>query len=910
MKPKNILSILISAIVGLFVILGIISGFIVDLWWFISLGYESVFWTQIEAEYTLGAIGFVVFFLIAYLNIRVPLKMEARQELDPRIEKIFNDLGKFFNYLLYAGIAVLSLFMGGFLGSFWQDGLFYMNAEGFGIADPIFGNDVGFYIFSLPFIEALRGWLLGALILTLIGVVIMYAIRQGISFSYGHISITAAAQRHISILVAVIFVLVAGGYWLDRFGILYSTRSGSFYGAGYTDVNAQLLGYWIMIFVSLAAAVGVLYTMFRRKYKQLIGVFVGFVVLAIVAGGVYPTLIQKFIVDPTEQSKERPYIENNIKFTRIAYELNRIAEKPIEPDYSLNYQDISNDSATINNIMLWDYRPLRSTLDQLQVIRLYYDFPDVDIDRYTLPDGDYRQVMIGVREMNQNKLPQNAQTWVNLNLVYTHGYGISMSPVNVVTEEGLPEFFIQDIPPESSVGINLDRAGIYYGELTNGPVVTNGAIEEFDYPVGDQNKMTTYDADAGVDIGSIFPRLMFAMQFSDLNLLISQYMAPESRIHYYRNITQRVNKIAPFLGYDEDPYAVVADGKLYWIYDAYTMTDKFPYSMPYQSGLNYIRNSVKIVIDAYTGETTYYAFNEKDDPIVRSLERIYPELFTHISEMPESLRDHIRYPQDLFDIQSNIFETYHMTDPQVFYNKEDLWNIANEKLRDNVTKMESYYALIRLPGEDEEEFIQMIPYTPNRRDNMIAWLCARSDGENYGKMLVYKFPKQDLTYGPMQISARIDQDPEISQQLTLWNQQGSSVTRGNLLVIPIKEELLYIQPIYLQATSGKLPELKRVIVSYGNSIAMEQTLDGALNMVFAGTRNLEPAATKSSDDETVPTPAVERTRSVLELSLQAQESYNRAQNYLKEGNWAKYGEAIEQLETDIQDLVQAAKKGR
>jgi uncharacterized membrane protein (UPF0182 family) len=620
---------------------------------------------------------------------------------------------------------------------------------------------------------------------------------------------------------------------------------------------------------------------------------------------VYPALIQKFVVNPNEQSKELPYIQNNITFTRFAYDLNSIEEKSIEPQYTLNYEDINADSATVRNIMLWDYRPLASTLDQLQVIRLYYTFPDVDIDRYRLPDGSYRQVMLSARELDQNKLPPNAQTWVNTNLVYTHGYGLGMSPVNVVTEEGLPEFFVKDIPPVTEHGLTVTRPEIYYGEKTNTPVIVNGNIKEFDYPLGDLNQMTKYREKSGVSIGSLLRRLIFAMHFSDLNMLISGYIAPESRVLYYRNIHDRVRAIAPFLTLDDDPFLVVANGRLYWIYDAYTTSRDFPYSKPMES-YNYIRNSVKIVIDAYTGDTKFYLFDADRDPIIRVYDRIFPGLFLDQSKLPVYLREHIRYPQDLFDAQSLLYSTYHMEDPQVFYNKEDLWNIASEKMQEEVVTMESYYAIMRLPGEPREEFIQMIPYTPNKRDNMIAWLCARSDGENYGKMLVYKFPKKEQVYGPMQVSARINQDPTISQQLSLWNQQGSSVYRGNLLVIPIKESVMYVQPVYLQATSGKLPELKRVIVAFHNRLAMEQTLEESLRMVFRGsTMNESPGTLPEAGRVLAKSPAA---RSVRELSRSAMRIFEDAISAQRNGDWARYGEEIERLKKELQTLVSEAEK--
>jgi uncharacterized membrane protein (UPF0182 family) len=480
-----------------------------------------------------------------------------------------------------------------------------------------------------------------------------------------------------------------------------------------------------------------------------------------------------------------------------------------------------------------------------------------------------------------------------------------MSPVNVVTQEGLPEFFIKDIPPVSEHGLKVDRPEIYYGEQTTKHVIVNGNIDEFDYPLGDDNKMTKYQEESGVSIGSIFRRLLFAMHFGDLNILISGYLAPESKILYYRSIHERVRKIAPFFAFDEDPYMVLADGRIYWIYDAYTYSNNYPYSKPI-TGFNYIRNSTKIVIDAYTGDTKFYTFDKANDPMIRVYRSIFPELFLDEKDLPASLRSHIRYPQDLFDIQSEIYSTYHMEDPQVFYNKEDLWNIANEKLQEAVVKMESYYAIMRLPGEEREEFIQMIPYTPNKRDNMIAWLCARSDGEHYGKRLVYKFTKQEQIYGPMQVAARMDQDPVISQQLTLWNQQGSSVYRGNLLVIPIKKEVMYVQPVYLQATSGKLPELKRVIVAYHNRLAMESTLEESLRRVFrsGATSEEQAAAAKLGDAPAEGMPV----RTIRELSRKAMQFYDDALTAQRQGDWTRYGENIELLKKELEQLVKESGK--
>ena len=899
MKRKRIVSTIVLATVGLLILLGISASFITNMWWFSSLGYSGVFWTEYKTEYGLWLGSFVLFLLIALPNIRISLKSQGSLAVDPRFEVLVATLGKFLSIAVYGATIFFAFVMAGTMSANWMEFLGFLHGQSFGKADPLFGNDVGFYVFTLPFLLTVKSWLLATVFLTLAGTVLVYVVRQGVSFAFGRISVSAQARKHIAVLAGAALLFIAIGYLLGRYDVLYSTRSGSFYGAGYTDAMAQIPASWIMAIVSILAAVVIAQGLYAGAYKRIVKAIIGFVVVAVAAGGIYPMLIQKFVVNPNEQSKELPYITNNIAFTRLAYDINHIEERSINPKNNLTAADIEADSATIRNIMLWDYRPLASTFDQLQVIRLYYDFPDIDIDRYRLPDGSYRQVMLSARELNQEKLPSNAKTWVNSKLVYTHGYGLAMSPVNTVTEEGLPRFFIKDLPPVSDAGIEIKRPEIYFGEETRSPVIVKGNIEEFDYPVGDQNKMASYQTESGVGIGSFFRRLMYAMHFGEWNLLISGYIGNESRILYERTIQERLSKIAPFLTFDKDPYLVVAEGRLFWICDAYTTTRLYPYSKPV-GGINYIRNSVKAVVDAYTGDTKFYTTNLAADPMIRAYAEIFPTLFRPQTELPSALRAHVRYPQDLFDVQSTIYETYHMEDPQVFYNKEDLWMVANEKMQEQVQKMESYYAIMRLPGEKKEEFIQMIPYTPNKRDNMIAWLCARSDSANYGKMLVFKFPKQDLTYGPMQVAARIDQDPVISSQLTLWNQQGSSVTRGNLLVIPILEEVIYVQPVYLQATSGKLPELKRVIVAHGNRIAMETTLDEALARVFGSPARAPEAKQQSPGTNAAP----EKSQDGKQLARSAMDRYLRATKYLKEGNWARYGEEFDLLKKDLERLVQ------
>ncbi|MBP7866878.1 MAG: UPF0182 family protein [Acidobacteria bacterium] len=901
-------------VVLLLVLTGLLSGFITDLWWFGELGYESVFWTSYKAQYFLWFAGFLFTLAFFFFNVRHLARLPGKRFDDPRIQEVVDTVDRFIPLAAKVVAVILGIFMAGGLGSTWKEALVYLNAEAFGLKDPVFGHDLGFYLFSLPFIQAVRQWLMTLTAFTLVGVLALGFLKQKIRFDGGPPEFEAGIRRHAGVLGAVFLGLMAWGYWLGRYDILNSTRSGSFYGAGYTDVHAQLPMTTALALITALAAVGAVALGFDLIRKKGVIVLGGLFLLAHLVSVIYPSIIQKFVVDPMEQSKETNYIRHNLEFTRRAYDLDKIEEKAFVPKGDLTAEDVRIDTPTMKNVMLWDYRPLASTLDQLQVIRLYYNFPDVDIDRYRLPSGDYRQVMLAARELDQGKLPGNAATWVNLKFVYTHGYGVTMSPVNVVTKEGLPEFFLKDIPPVSTAGLKVDRPEIYFGEKTDNAVIVRGAnIQEFDYPVGDSNQFTTYRENAGVSIGSFFRRLIFAIDQADINILFSGYIAPGSRILYHRNIKERVRRIAPFLQYDDDPYLVAEDGRLYWICDAYTTCEGYPYAKPFAGRVNYIRNSVKVVIDAYNGKTDFYLINEANDPVVRLYARIYPALFKPLAKMPETLRRHLRYPQDLFDIQAAILEAYHMEDPNVFYNKEDLWNIANEKATDKVTRMESYHAMIRLPDAEREEFILMVPYTPNKRDNMIAWLCARSDGEHYGKMRVYKFPKQALTYGPMQVSARIDQDPVISQQLTLWNQQGSSVSRGNLLVIPVRDDVVYIQPIYLQATSGKLPELKRVIVTYGNRVSMETTLEEALNKVFGGAAPAAaasaPPAGPAGTPAATPPPSAPPTGPAAEvaaLARAARERYDRAQDFLRQGNWARYGEEMDGLRKQLEELVEAA----
>jgi uncharacterized membrane protein (UPF0182 family) len=625
-----------------------------------------------------------------------------------------------------------------------------------------------------------------------------------------------------------------------------------------------------------------------------VGLWIG---AAILLGSIYPAIVQKFVVEPSELGRETPYIERNINFTRLAFGLDKIEERDLPVELAPSEQDLAKNSATMNNIRLWDYRPLKDTYNQIQSIRLYYDFTDIDVDRYRI-DGSYRQVLLGAREISPEKLASEAQTWINQRLQFTHGYGVALSPVNEISEEGLPNLWVKDVPPIGK--IEIERPEIYYGEKTNNYVIVNTKAEEFDYPKGDINVYARYAGESGINLDSFIRRLVYAWEFGDINILISGELTPESSLLYRRNIQQRVWHLAPFLMLDRDPYIVIADGKLFWIQDAYTVSGRHPYSQPTPRGINYIRNSVKVVISAYDGSVTFYLV-DPEDTLASTYAAIFPALFTPLEEMPPSLRAHLRYPEDLFQIQVGRYQTYHMQDPRVFYNKEDLWTIPTETYADAERPVEPYYVIMMLPGEEQEEFLLMLPFTPTQKDNMITWLAARSDGDKYGKLIAYNFPKDKLVYGPRQIEARIDQDPTISSQLTLWGQKGSQVIRGNLLVIPIEKSVLYVEPIYLQAERGQLPELKRVIVASGNRIVMEPTLAQSLSAIYAGLPPEPPP-----EGPLPPSPPPEAPAGLAELAQLAQEHYVKAQEYLKAGDWASWGEELKKMEEALNRLAELA----
>ncbi len=774
----------------------------------------------------------------------------------------------------------LSVGMGWVLSRQWMIVLPYLQPTAFHRTDPLFGQDIGQYVFALPVWEWGVFWLTGVTGYSVVAALLTYLL-SGNSLSEGKFpGFSLAQQRHLYGLLGGLMFVISLRYWLERYALLYSPRGVS-YGASYTDVTVQLPAYTglsllallIAAYLSQLAIAGSRNPKIHRLTLAVLGVYGG-LAIALATGGV-PEIVQSLIVQPNELAREQPYIQRTIAFTRQAFGLENMEARTFDPQGNLTEADLEANALTIRNIRLWDQQPLLATNRELQQIRLYYRFLNADIDRYTLgntanttalpPDAQptadaladiptgQQQVLIAARELDYAAVPKQAQTWVNQHLIYTHGYGFTLSPVNRVGAGGLPEYFVKDIGITSGSplttasaavrdSIPIGQPRIYYGENTNTYVMTGTKVKELDYPSGDDNVYNIYDGRGGIPLDSLWRRLLFATYLHDWRMVLTPEFLPDTKLLFRRNLSRRVQAIAPFLRYDSDPYLVAADARekpqdtqdpsyLYWIMDAYTTSDRYPYSDVGTEGINYIRNAVKVVVDAYHGSVTFYVA-DSSDPMIQTWAKIFPEMFRPLSAMPPSLRQHLRYPVDLFKMQSDRLMTYHMTDPQVFYNREDQWQIPTEVYGDRPQLVNPYYLITSLPSVPFEEFILLLPFTPKQRTNLVAWLAARSDGENYGKLLLYTFPKQRLVYGTEQIEARINQDPVISQQISLWNRQGSRVVQGNLLIVPIEQSLLYVEPLYLEATQNRLPTLVRVVVAYENRIVMAPTLQQALQAIF------------------------------------------------------------------------------
>ncbi len=891
---------ILAGVLVLFFIINIAKGFYTEWLWFNSLGYGSVYTTILKTKVLVFFSAAIIFCVLFLGNLVLATRLAPKSRANIWPWAIVRRLRQISKLSIITGTALLSLIFGLVAQSNWEVMLRFFNGQPFGITDPVFNKEIAFYVFSLPFLNMLRGWLLGALIVTLLGTAGVYLLShtvQRLRFDFAR-----PVLAHVGGLVIAILGLFAWGYWLGIWELVFSTR-GIVFGASYADMHAKLPAQWILLAVVVICAGLLLVSVLRCRFRWVLYGIGGWIVVAIVVGGIFPAVVQRFQVQPSELAREMPYIEYNIQFTREAFALNRVEEQSFPAEETPSPEDIVQNEGTINNIRLWDSRPLKDTYNQLQSFRLYYDFNDVDVDRYII-DGEYRQVMLSARELSAEKLPEEAQTWVNRRLQFTHGYGLALSPVNEVSTQGLPVLLVKDIPPIGD--FNVERPEIYFGEKTNDYVIVKTKTEEFDYPMGDENVYSYYQGKDGVSLGSFIRRLVYAWQLGDLNILISGELTSESRVVYYRNIQERVNHLAPFLKLDSDPYLVVIEGRLFWIQDAYTTTDRYPYSEPLGGGLNYIRNSVKAVIDAYNGSVTFYV-TDPEDALIQTYQAIFPKLFVPAEQMPESLRVHLRYPEDFFNIQASVYQTYHMEDARVFYNKEDLWTVPNELYFGTQQQMEPYYIIMCLPDEEKEEFLLMLPFTPENKNNTIGWLAARSDGENYGKLLAYLFPKERLVYGPSQIENRIGQDTVITEQLALWGRGGSRVIRGNLLLIPLGKSVLYVEPVFLEAETGGLPQLKRVIVAAGEQVAMELTLEKSIAAIFLPEF---PSGDEAPPTEVVvippalPEPEEPVAAEIADLIEEAQLHYNQAQQYLKAGDWAGYGRELEALEAVLDQLAE------
>jgi hypothetical protein len=861
-----------------------ILGIFGEWFWFLSLGYESVFLEILITRILLGLVFGISFFVFVMINI----KIAKRVCLGKKRARLKNDL--------MVLIALIFAVMIGSGFSDWKAFLMFLNPSNFAGSDPVFGMNIGFYVFTLPFYSFIYSFLMTLIILTLVITSLSYFLYSG-SFQRKEIEMDVEGQAsytldwepikeklapHVGFLIGILFFILSLGFFLSRYFLLFS-ETGVVFGAGYTDLHVILPFLGLMSFLSIVVGFAFCLNIKFRKKGLPTKVLIGFIMIGVM-GLIVSGVTQAFIVAPNEFNLESPYIERNIRNTLDAYNLDKIEERLFPISYNLTKEDIRKNNGTIQNIRLWDWRPLMSTYNQLQLFRTYYHFWDIDIDRYNL-DGEYKQVMVSARELNIKNLPSKAKTWVNKHLVYTHGYGIVMNPVDKVSKEGLPEFYVKDIPPKSEF-FKFERPEIYYGEGVEEYAIVRTTTDEFDYPSGEKNIYTSYEGSGGVRLSDSFKKLVYAVKFGSIELLVSGSLKPESRVLLYRNIMERVNNIAPFLSYDNDPYIVVSEGKLYWILDGYTVTNMYPYSEPIHSKkkgayFNYIRNSVKVVIDSYNGDVKFYVIDE-EDPLINTYRKIFPDLFLDFSEMSEDLRKHVRYPEDLFKIQALLYSQYHMKDPMVFYNKEDVWVIPHEIYRQGRQETRPYYIIMRFPDKEKEEFILMIPFIPKNKENLIAWMAARCDFPDYGDLVVFQFSKQVLTYGPMQIEARIDQDTEISQRITLWSQAGSSIIRGNTLIIPIENSLIYIEPLYLEATEkGTLPELKRVIVAYGDRLTMKKSLQESLNEIFGEIVKPE-----------IPELPPETPEDIL---AKLSELYKKAEESMREGNLSKYAEYVNQI---------------
>ncbi|MEG0829320.1 MAG: UPF0182 family protein [Anaerovoracaceae bacterium] len=950
----------LKGIIIIFLILIVVCisliGFFTDFLWFKELGYVSVFFTKLFTQLKLGIPTFIVISLLAYVYLKFLKKgyckkIESEEILD--LKKL-NLISWIFALAFGAVVTFITV------SQLWFEMLKFTNSTGFSIKDPVFNLDISFYIFKLAFIQELNQIVIGIIIafaiLTLLFYLVLLTMRtpqvfeenqtrdeqrydgtntqsdqpngfDNVTDMFGKFSeaftgkkaninrpskpkkqfddknfmqLISIAEKQLIIVGALFFIMLAVHFFLKQYDIMYS-HTGAVYGAGYTDLHITLWVYRILVALSVISGIAFAVGISKRRFKMVLMTPVIMILVGVIGmAGSY--VMQNFIVSPDEINKESKYLERNIEYTQYAYDLQGVKVKPFSAKSNLESKDISGNMETISNIRINDYEPAAKFYNQTQAIRQYYEFNDVDVDRYMI-NGKYTQTFLSAREINEQKINES---WLNKHLKYTHGYGITLSRVDKVTNSGQPDMLIDSIPPVSQVKeIDVKRPEIYFGEKTENYLLVNTDEQEFDYPDGDNNKYVTYEGEAGIKM-NFLNRALFAVKEQSLKLLVSSNITDKSKIIINRNIEDRVRKVMPYLEYDSDPYIVTADGQLFWMIDAYTTSTRYPYSEPYStdSQTNYIRNSIKVVINAYNGATDFYLVDDKD-PIANTYKEIYPDLFKDFKEMPESLRAHVRYPNAMFDIQAKVYKRYHMNDVKVFYQNEDLWDIADEIYGTKETEMQPNYYIMKLPGEKDAEFVNSIPYTPRDKKNMTALMVARNDGENYGELVLYQLPKSKLVYGPMQIEAQIDQNTEISKEFSLWQSSGSTYSRGNMFVIPIEDSLLYVEPVYLEATNSSIPEVKRVIVAYGDQIAYEATLAEALNSLFgegSATESKGSVNTKKKDDKS------NKSMSQDQLIKDAQEAFKNAEDAQKRGDWEKYGQYLDELQSNLSQLSPSTNK--
>jgi len=939
--------VLIAALVlGFITVGGAARQFLVDWMWFESVQYLHVFQITKIGQASLFGAGFVAVFLFVAVNLTIARRLAPRVTIT--VEGADLELAGRMITLATLGISlILGVAFGSNLANQWQALTLAANATAFGMTDPTFQEDVSFYVFHLPVWQTLQDWATGVILATSVACVVLYgALSLG-----GPLAPGRGVRAHVSVLGAALLALIALQYRLNQYDLML-IPTGVVFGPGYTDLQVRLPLYTLMSIIAGITSVLLLVNIALRGVA-LPALGVASLAGVLVLGNVYAEVVQRLQVEPNELARERPFIEQNIRLTRAAFGLDRIEEVAHRGNPEPTLQELQDNPETIRNVRLWDHEPLKATYEQIQAIRRYYEFHDVDIDRYTL-DGQYRQVMLAARELAPDKLAaaNEAPTWVNMRLKFTHGYGAALSPVNEIADNRLPNLFLKDLPPVAAQAgassIRITRPEIYFGEKTNGWAIVASNEPELDYASANETKFTSYSGSGGVQLDSVGKRLLFAWQFADPNILLTD-LKPESRLLYNRTVAKRVSEVLPFLKLDRDPYLVLLDGRMVYVQDAYTTSTRFPYSEPYADNpdgsrlggrfnrVNYIRNSVKAVVDAYEGTVDFYV-SDPSDPIIQTYAKVFPDTFKALSEMPPGLREHLRYPEDLLNVQAEVYQIYHMQDPQIFYNKEDAYIRPKEIYLNKEQPMDPYYVIMRLPGQARPEFLLILPFTPVNKNNANAWLAGRSDGANYGKLLAFKFPNDRLVFGPRQIESRIDQDDRIADQFGKWRNSGSTVLRGNLLFVPVGDSYIYVEPIYLQSQQSSLPELTRVVVAAGERIAMEGSLEESLNAVFRTTifRSRDgvvtvPPGGPASPPAVSPTPGLGQPTPIpgqptptaslapvpgapgatpagdmASLARLAQELFTRGQDRLRSGDFAGYGEVQRQLEDVLKRMTELA----